>query len=158
MIIDYVVNRVEVLDPTQLRVVVQISIPRVVNGYGGGAITIAVPQVAYRPAIEAAVIRKFTKEIFPQQHELVLNGDCTKVEQLIEDLALFAEQSRRNARVSEPDVPQARETEGVSKQDTRVEVSDRKIPGDEAAQDASSSGDETSQADLSSVIQESPKE
>ena len=158
MIIDYMVKQVDVRDSTQLRVVVQITTPGVVNGYGGGPITIAVPIEEFRPAIEKAVMRKFTTETAPQQHEIVLNGDCSKVEQLIEDLALFAEQSRRNARVSEPDVPQARETEGISKQDTRVEVSDREVPGDEAAQDAASSGNEASQADLPSVIQESPKE
>lgn len=158
MIIDYVVNRVEVLDPTQLRVVVQISIPRVVNGYGGGAITIAVPQVAYRPAIEAAVIRKFTKEIFPQQHELVLNGDCTKVEKLMEDLGLFAVQSRREARDSDQPAPKEGETEGGAEQPAEVEVPVREESRDEAAQDVAAAGDEASQADLPSVTEESPKE
>lgn len=159
MIIDYMVKQVDVRDTTQLRVVVQITTPGVVNGYGGGPITIAVPIEEFRSAIETAVMRKFTTETKPQEHhEIVLNGDCSKVEQLIEELALFAEQSRRNTRVSEPDVPQARETEGISKQDTRVEVSDREVAGDEAAQDAASPDDENSQANLSSVIQESPKE
>lgn len=158
MIIDYVVNRVEVLDPAQLRVVVQISIPRVVNGYGGGTITIAVPQAEYRAAIEAAVIRKFTKEIFPQQHELVLNGDCTKVEQLVEDLGLFAAQSRGNVRVAEQDAPQAGEAEGSPEQPAEVEVPVREESRDEAAQETAASNDEDRPADLPSVTEESPKE
>lgn len=158
MIIDYVVNRVEVLDPAQIRVVVQISIPRVVNGYGGGAITITVPQAAYRPAIEAAVIRKFTHETAPQQHELVLNGDCTKVEQLIEDLGLFGAQSRRNARDSDQPAPKEGETEGRAEQPAEVEVAVREESRDEAAQEIAPAGDDASQADLPSVTEESPKE
>lgn len=158
MIIDYVVNRVEVLDPAQLRVVVHITTPRVVNGYGGGAITITVPQAAYRAAIETLVIRKFTNETAPQQHELVLNGDCTKVERLMEDLELFAAQSRRNERVAEQDAPQAGETEGRAEQPAEVEVPVREEPRDEAAQDIAAAGDEASQADLPSALEESPKE
>lgn len=158
MIIDYVVNRVEVLDPAQLRVVVQITTPRVVNGYGGGAITITVPRGEYRPKIEELVIRKFTNETAPQQHELVLNGDCTKVERLMEDLELFAAQSRRNGRVAEQDAPQAGETEGCAEQPAEVEVPVREESRDEAAQDIAAAGDAASQADVSSVTEEPPKE
>lgn len=158
MSIDYVVRDVTVLDQFRIQAVVLIKTAQVVNGYGGGVITITVPIVNHRTAIETAVLKKFTREVSPQQHELVLNGDCTKVEQVQEELALFAAQRREQIRELERLAEEERSAEGQQEPTQGLEVSDRQESGDEAVQEVASADVEAGQADVSSVVEESPKE
>ena len=161
MIIDYVVTHTTVLDPFHIRVVVDIRTPRVINGYGGGCITINVPLVNHRTAIEAAVMKKFTREVSPQEHDLVLNGDCTKAELVQEELGLAAAQRRERSRELEQ-LERFVETEGASEGEQEpaqsLEVADREDARNEETQEATPAVVEDGQADVSSVVEESPKE
>lgn len=158
MVIDYVVKGVTVLDPFRAQVVVLIQTAQVVNGYGGGVITITVPIVNHRTAIETAVLKKFTREVSPQQHDLVLNGDCAKVEQVQEELALFEAQRRERMRDAIQGTQESGTPEGQQEPTQSVEVADREDPRDEAVQEVAPAVDETGQADVPSVVEESPKE
>ena len=158
MLIDYVVQSVTVLDPFHVQVVVLIKIGNVVNGYGGGVITITVPIVNHRTAIEAAVLKKFTREVSPQQHDLVLNGDCSKVEQVQEELALFEAQRRERLRDVIQGTQESGTPEGQQEPTQSVEVADREDPRDEAVQEVTPAVDEAGQADVPSTVEESPKE
>lgn len=143
MTIEYVVKHVEVLDPEFVRLAVEIKTAQVVNGYGGGIITITSPLRGHREVIETAVLRKFTHEVAPQQHELVLNGDCTKVEMLEEELDLFDAQRREQARGSQEERASEREQEPP-------------LPIDEA-QEGPTAVDAEGQADVSDVAEEQSK-
>lgn len=158
MMIEYVVRDVTVIDPDQLQVVVLIQTVRVVNGYGGGVITITVPRTNTRAAIETAVLKKFTREVSPQQHDLTLNGDCSKVEQVQEELELFEAQRRERMRDAVQGTQESGTPEGQQEPTQSVEVSDREDPRDEAVQEATPAVDEAGQADVPSVVEESPKE
>lgn len=158
MTIEYVVKDVTILDPGRVQVVVLIHTPHVVNGYGGGVITIVVPIVNHREAIDTAVLSKFTREVSPQQHDCLLTGDCTKVERVQEELELFAAQRREKIREFEGLAEAARAAEGKQESTQSVEVADREDPRDEAVQDATPAVDEAGQADVSRLVEESPKE
>ena len=158
MVIDYVVMSVTVLDPFNCQVVVAIKTAQVVNGYGGGVITITVPIVDHRTVIETAVLKKFTREVSPQQHDLVLHGDCSKVEQVQEELALFAAQRKEQIRELERLAEEERAAERKQEPTQGLEVSDRQEPSDEAVQEAAPADVEAGQADVPSVVEESPKE
>lgn len=158
MTIDYVVTQTTVLDPFNLRVVVDIRTPHVINGYGGGCITLTVPVAGHRTAIEEAVIKKFTREVSPQEHDLVLNGDCTKVELVQEELELAAAQRKERERELERISQTERAPEGKQEQPSEVAISSSADPDHEANQDLAASVDADPQTNVPSALEESSKE
>ena len=158
MTIDYVVTQTTVLDPFNLRVVVDIRTPQVINGYGGGCITVTVPVVDHRTAIEAAVIKKFIREVSPQEHGLVLNGDCTKADLVQEELELAAAQRKERQRELERISQTERAPEGKQEQPSEMAVSPSADPGPEALQDTPASVDADTQTDVPSALEEPSKE
>lgn len=63
MDIPYKVVECTPVDEDHSRVVVETQLPVVVNGYGGGRITIVVPNVSLQKAIEEKIAWKFTEQV-----------------------------------------------------------------------------------------------
>lgn len=92
----------ERIDAVSLRAVVEIVMRSVVNGYGGGHITITVPVYDYQAKIEELVIKKLANGVAPQVHEFVLQGDVAKLDALMEPDRRAKEDARaRDAREAE---------------------------------------------------------
>lgn len=85
MTIPYAVVAYKEVEAGKTEVVVETKLPVVINGYGGGRITIVVENARLKEQIELALSRKFTGEVHPQKHVIdTLEGDLAKVQHLIE--------------------------------------------------------------------------
>lgn len=151
MDIIYVAKQVEVVSEDRIRVAVEIKIDRVVNGYGGGVITLTVPWTGYQETIKAAVIRKFTAEVDPQKHDICVSGDLSKVEQLKEDLEVMDAQRRatEEARAAE----RAQRLQAAKEADAQAKETSHSAGIEEAPEDAIPL-DEQSEPDVPSAPEE----
>lgn len=151
MDIRYVVKHVEVVSQDQIRVVVEISIDRVVNGYGGGVITLTIPWAGYQETIKAAVIRKFTAEVDPQRHDISLMSDVSKVDQLKDELEVRDAQRRAAEEARTAERAQRLQAENQAKKEAKEETHPARV---EEASPNAAVVDEQSEPDVSSALEE----